>query len=203
MTVLKDILYKVALEKVVGNTAVAIRDLSFDSRKIGLDDVFIALRGTQHDGHDHIKKAVHQGAIAVVCEQMPEQLVNGITYVEVAHTQRALAVMAANYYKNPSAELRLVGVTGTNGKTTVSTLLYNLFTAAGYVAGLLSTVKIKVGKTEHPATHTTPDSLTVNRYLRNMVHAGVSHCFMEVSSHGIHQKRTEGLCFAGGIFTNL
>tara|TARA_R100000306_G_scaffold665_1_gene1493 strand:- start:38162 stop:39607 length:1446 start_codon:yes stop_codon:yes gene_type:complete len=196
-------LYKVTLEKVVGNTAVAIRDLHFDSRKVGLDDVFIAIRGTVSDGHEFIKKAVDNGAIAVVCEAMPEQLVNGVTYVQVSDSQQAMAIMAANFYGNPSENLKLIGVTGTNGKTTIATLLYNLFTAAGFECGLLSTVKIMIGTSELKATHTTPDSITINKHLAEMVEAGVAFCFMEVSSHGIHQKRTEGLHFTGGIFTNL
>lgn len=203
MILLKDILYKVTLEKVVGNTAVALRNLEFDSRKIGLDDVFIAIRGTLSDGHDFIKMAVDKGAIAIICEVIPEQLINGITYVQVKDSQQAIAIMASNYYDNPSSQLKLIGVTGTNGKTTIATLLYNLFTKAGFEVGLLSTVAVKVGKTTYSATHTTPDSLTINAYLREMVDTGVSYCFMEVSSHGIHQKRTEGLHFGGGIFTNL
>ncbi|MFC7356793.1 UDP-N-acetylmuramoyl-L-alanyl-D-glutamate--2,6-diaminopimelate ligase [Jejudonia soesokkakensis] len=203
MNLLKDILYKVSLNKVVGNTAVAVRDLTFDSRKVGLDDVFIAIRGTQSDGHEYIKMAVDKGAIAIVCEEMPANFVNGITYVQVTDSQQALAMMAANYFGNPSEKLKLVGVTGTNGKTTITSLLYNLFTEAGYECGLLSTVKILVGKKTYKATHTTPDSLTINKYLQKMVEAGVEFCFMEVSSHGIHQKRTEGLQFKGGIFTNL
>lgn len=203
MILLKDILYKVTLDKVVGNTSVAIRDLNFDSRKVGLEDVFIAIKGTISDGHGYIKNAVDQGAIAVICEELPAQIVNGITYVQVADSQQALAVMASNFYDTPSDNLKLIGVTGTNGKTTIATLLCNLFTEAGYEVGLLSTVKIRVGKSEYPATHTTPDSITINSYLRKMVDAGVEFCFMEVSSHGIHQKRTEGLTFAGGIFTNL
>ena len=203
MITLKDILYKVSLEKVVGNTAVAFRELQFDSRKVGLDDVFIAIKGTQSDGHQFIKKAIDQGALAVVCQQIPKEIINGITYLQVQDTQQALAIMASHFYGNPSAELQLVGVTGTNGKTTIATLLYTLFTSAGYNVGLLSTIKVIIGATEHPATHTTPDSLAINKYLRQMVDAGVAYCFMEVSSHGIDQKRTEGLHFAGGIFTNL
>jgi len=203
MIVLKDILYKVTLEKVVGNTAVAVRNLAFDSRKVGLDDVFIAVRGTLSDGHDYIKIAVDKGAIAIICETIPEQLINGVTYVQVNDSQQALAVMASNYYENPSAELKLIGVTGTNGKTTIATLLFELFTKAGFEVGLLSTVAVKIGKNSYVATHTTPDSLTINAYLREMIDAGISFCFMEVSSHGIHQKRTEGLQFSGGVFTNL
>ena len=203
MITLKDILYRVSLEKVVGNTAVAFRELQFDSRKVGLDDVFVAIKGTQSDGHQFIKKAIDQGALAVVCQQIPKEIINGITYLQVQDTQQALAIMASHFYGNPSAELQLVGVTGTNGKTTIATLLYTLFTSAGYKVGLLSTIKVIIGATEHPATHTTPDSLAINKYLRQMVDGGVAYCFMEVSSHGIDQKRTEGLHFAGGIFTNL
>ncbi len=203
MITLKDILYKVSLEKVVGNTAVAFRELQFDSRKVGLDDVFIAIKGTQSDGHQFIKKAINQGALAVVCQQMPKEIINGITYLQVQDSQQALAIMASHFYGNPSRELQLVGVTGTNGKTTIATLLYTLFTSAGYKVGLLSTIKVIIGATEHAATHTTPDSLAINKYLRQMVDAGVAYCFMEVSSHGIDQKRTEGLHFVGGIFTNL
>ena len=203
MITLKDILYKVSLEKVVGNTAVAFRELQFDSRKVGLDDVFVAIKGTQSDGHQFIKKAIDQGALAVVCQQIPKEIINGITYLQVQDTQQALAIMASHFYGNPSAELQLVGVTGTNGKTTIATLLYTLFKSAGYKVGLLSTIKVIIGTTEHAATHTTPDSLAINKYLRQMVDAGVAYCFMEVSSHGIDQKRTEGLHFAGGIFTNL
>ena len=203
MITLKDILYKVSLEKVVGNTAVAFRELQFDSRKVGLDDVFIAIKGTQSDGHQFIKKAINQGALAVVCQQMPKEIINGITYLQVQDSQQALAIMASHFYGNPSRELQLLGVTGTNGKTTIATLLYTLFTSAGYKVGLLSTIKVIIGATEHAATHTTPDSLAINKYLRQMVDAGVAYCFMEVSSHGIDQKRTEGLHFSGGIFTNL
>ncbi|NQV75755.1 MAG: UDP-N-acetylmuramoyl-L-alanyl-D-glutamate--2,6-diaminopimelate ligase [Bacteroidetes bacterium] len=203
MILIRDILYKVTLEKVVGNTSVAIREIQFDSRKVGLDDVFVATRGTLSDGHDFIKTAVDKGAIAIICEEMPKQIINGITYVQVSNSQQALAIMAANFYENPSEKLKLVGVTGTNGKTTISTLLYNLFKAAGYEVGLLSTVKIMVGSLQYKASHTTPDSLTINKVLREMVATGVEFCFMEVSSHGIHQKRTEGLHFTGGIFTNL
>jgi len=139
----------------------------------------------------------------VVCQQMPKEIINGITYLQVQDSQQALAIMASHFYGNPSRELQLVGVTGTNGKTTIATLLYTLFTSAGYKVGLLSTIKVIIGATEHAATHTTPDSLAINKYLRQMVDAGVAYCFMEVSSHGIDQKRTEGLHFAGGIFTNL
>lgn len=203
MIVLKDILYKVSIEKVVGATDVAIQKIEFDSRKVALNDVFVAIKGSVSDGHTFIDTATDQGAIAVICEELPDSLINGITYVQVNSSSKALAYMASNFYGNPSAALKLVGITGTNGKTTISTLLYTLFQKQGYPTGLLSTVKVMVGGARYSATHTTPDSLTINRYLREMVDAGISHCFMEVSSHGIHQHRTEGLEFTGGIFTNL
>ena len=203
MIILKDILYKVSLEAVVGNTNVAVNDIHFDSRKVSLNDVFVAISGTLSNGHDFIKMAVDKGALAVVCEQMPEQIINGVTYVQVKNSKEALATMAANYYGNPSENLKLVGVTGTNGKTTIASLLYQLFTKAGFKCGLLSTVQVLVGEERYPATHTTPDSLTINKYLKLMNEAGVEFCFMEVSSHGIAQHRTTGLKFVGGIFTNL
>ena len=203
MIILKDILYKVSIEAVKGSTEMAIHTIDFDSRKIAENDVFIAIRGAVSDGHDYIEKAINQGAIAIVCDTFPEIIVNGITYIQVKDTNRALAFMAANYFGNPSQELKLVGVTGTNGKTTIASLLYQLFKKASFKVGLLSTVKILVDDTEYKATHTTPDSITINRYLREMVDNDVTHCFMEVSSHGIHQKRTEGLHFEGGVFTNL
>ncbi len=203
MAQLKDILYKVTINAVSGSTGVEVNAVDFDSRNIKQNDVFVAITGTAVDGHDFIETAITNGAVAVVCETLPEKLQDGITYVEVAHSSQALAFMAANYYGNPSENLRLVGVTGTNGKTTVTTLLYQLFKKAGYKVGLLSTVKIMVDDQEHKATHTTPDSLTINKYLKLMNDTGVEFCFMEVSSHGIHQNRTEGLHFEGGIFTNL
>lgn len=203
MILLKDILYKVTIETVIGNTAVAFGNIHFDSRSVSLNDVFVATRGTVVDGHNFIKQATDQGAIAIICESLPAQTINGITYVLVEDSHKALALMAANFYSNPSESLKLVGITGTNGKTTVATLLYQLFTSAGYKAGLISTVKVMVGESRLSATHTTPNPIALNAYLNEMVLAGVEFCFMEVSSHGIHQKRTEGLKFVGGIFTNL
>lgn len=191
------------MEAVIGNTGVAVTNIHFDSRKVALNDVFVAVRGTISDGHQFIDTAVNQGALAIVCQEMPEKIVNGVTYVQVANSQKALAIMASNYYDSPSENLKLVGVTGTNGKTTVATLLYDLFSKAGFKVGLLSTVKIMVGDQSFPASHTTPDSLTINSYLKLMNDLGVEFCFMEVSSHGIAQDRTTGLKFAGGIFTNL
>ncbi len=203
MILLKDILYKVTLDKVVGNTTVAIHNIEFDSRKVSLNDVFVAVKGTISDGHQFINKAADQGALAIICETLPEKIINGITYIQVPDAHQALGIMASNFFGNPSEELKLVGVTGTNGKTTVTSLLYQLFKKAGMEAGLISTVKIMVGDVQYKATHTTPDPLTINKYLREMVDAGVEFCFMEVSSHGIHQKRTQALHFAGGVFTNL
>lgn len=203
MKVLKDILYKVAIEAVKGPTDIVVNKIEFDSRKIELNDVFVAIKGSLSDGHTFIDKALAQGASAVICETFPEKIVNGVTYIQVKSSNEALAFLSANFYENPSQKLRLVGVTGTNGKTTIASLLYQLFKNAGYKVGLLSTVTILVDETEYKATHTTPDSLTINHFLNEMVEAGCEFCFMEVSSHGVHQKRTEALHFEGGIFTNL
>lgn len=200
---LRDILYKVTINAVVGSTDLTFSNLVFDSRKVSLNDCFIAIRGTLSDGHEYIKTAVNQGALAVICEELPEVIVNDVTYVQVEDSKKALAIMASNYFGNPSETIKLIGITGTNGKTTIATLLYNLFKKAGYKVGLLSTVKVLVDENEYPATHTTPDSITINFYLNEMAINGVEYCFMEVSSHGIHQKRTEALTFAGGVFTNL
>ena len=203
MIVLKDILYKVSIEAVKGSTEIAVNKIEFDSRKIQENDVFVAIRGTLSNGHDFIEKALNLGAVVVICDTLPDVIVTGITYIQVKDTNSALAFMANNYYDNPSSKLKLVGITGTNGKTTVASLLYQLFKKAGYKVGLLSTVKIMVDEVEYKATLTTPDSLTINYYLNEMVAIGCEYCFMEVSSHGIHQKRTEGLHFEGGVFTNL
>lgn len=203
MKILKDILYKVAIEAVKGPTDIAINKIEFNSRKIELNDVFVAIKGSLSDGHTFIDKALELGASAIICETFPERIVNGVTYIQVKSSNEALAFLSANFYENPSQKLRLVGVTGTNGKTTIASLLYQLFKNAGYKVGLLSTVKILVDETEYNATHTTPDSLTINRFLNEMVEKGCEFCFMEVSSHGVHQKRTDALQFEGGIFTNL
>jgi len=203
MKLLKDILYKVTINAVVGDTGITINKVEFDSRLIKDKDVFVAISGTITDGHKYIEKAISDGTIAVVCETLPEKLQDDVTYIKVDNSNQALAYMAANFYEHPSENLKLVGVTGTNGKTTVTSLLYQLFKKAGYKVGLLSTVKVMVDNTTYKATHTTPDSLTINKFLKQMNDEGVEFCFMEVSSHGIHQSRTEGLQFKGGIFTNL
>ncbi len=203
MKLLKDILYKVSVNAVYGATNIEVTEIVFDSRKIQKGAVFVAQKGVSVDGHLYIEKAINLGATAIICEELPEERNDTITYVQVEDSNTTLAIIASNFYENPSKKLKLVGVTGTNGKTTIASLLYQLFTKAGYATGLLSTVKILVDTTEFKATHTTPDSVTINQYLSKMVAAGVEYCFMEVSSHGIHQKRTEGLEFTGGIFTNL
>lgn len=191
------------MESVSGSTDVMVSALEFDSRKVSADAVFVAQKGLQFDGHQFIEKTIQNGAIVIICEEFPVKMNEEVTYVKVKDSNEALAVLAANFYDNPSSELILVGVTGTNGKTTIATLLAEQFKKAGYKSGLISTIKVIIGDKEIEATHTTPDSLTINRVLREMADLGVSHCFMEVSSHGIHQKRTAGLHFKGGIFTNL
>ncbi|MBE7653545.1 UDP-N-acetylmuramoyl-L-alanyl-D-glutamate--2,6-diaminopimelate ligase [Tenacibaculum finnmarkense] len=203
MKKLKDILYKVSVNKIYGTIQASINEVVFDSRLVQKNDVFIAQKGGTVDGHQFIEKAIDLGATVIVCQDIPSDKKQDITYVEVTDSDATLAIMAANFYDNPSKKLQLVGITGTNGKTTIASLLYQLFKKAGHKVGLLSTVKIMVDDKEHKATHTTPNSLAINKYLSLMIDAGVTHCFMEVSSHGIHQKRTEGLHFVGGVFTNL
>ncbi|MCB0458828.1 MAG: UDP-N-acetylmuramoyl-L-alanyl-D-glutamate--2,6-diaminopimelate ligase [Flavobacteriaceae bacterium] len=200
---LKDILYRVSVEAVRGSTDVQINTIAFDSRKVSKGDVFIAIKGGTADGHKFIASVIENGAVAVVCEVLPAEINTNVTYVLVEDSKEALAYMADNYFDNPSQEINLVGVTGTNGKTTIASLLYSLFKKLGYKVGLLSTVKVMINDKEFPATHTTPDSISINTYLKQMVDDGVEYCFMEVSSHGIHQKRTKGLHFTGGVFTNL
>ncbi|AZQ45085.1 UDP-N-acetylmuramoyl-L-alanyl-D-glutamate--2,6-diaminopimelate ligase [Nonlabens ponticola] len=203
MMQLKDILYKVSLEKVIGSTDVSIENIHFDSRSVAGNDVFVALTGVQMDGHEYIDKAIENGATAVIVENLPVTQINKVTYVVVDNSHKALALMAANFYDNPSADLKLIGVTGTNGKTTTTSLLYQLFKNCGYKTGLISTVEILIDEVVVPTKHTTPDPLTINKHLASMRDAGVDYCFMEVSSHGISQERVTGLHFAGGIFTNL
>ena len=203
MKLLKDILYKVSVNAVYGDTNVKVAQVDFDSRKIVKDSLFVAQIGNSVDGHLYIDKAISLGATTIICEKLPIRLEANITFIQVEDSSKTLAIIASNFYDNPSSKLKLIGVTGTNGKTTVASLLYQLLKKSGYKTGLLSTVQILVDTTVFNATHTTPDSVTINSYLHQMVLLGVDYCFMEVSSHGIHQKRTEGLEFAGGIFTNL
>jgi UDP-N-acetylmuramoyl-L-alanyl-D-glutamate--2,6-diaminopimelate ligase len=203
LKLLKDILYKVSVNAVYGDTNVKVAQVDFDSRKVVKDSLFVAQIGNSVDGHLYIDKAISIGATTIICEELPIRLEENITFIQVEDSNKTLAIIASNFYDNPSSKLKLIGVTGTNGKTTVASLLYQLFKKSGYKTGLLSTVQILVDTTVFNATHTTPDSVTINSYLHQMVLLGVDYCFMEVSSHGIHQKRTEGLEFAGGIFTNL
>jgi UDP-N-acetylmuramoyl-L-alanyl-D-glutamate--2,6-diaminopimelate ligase len=203
MKKLKDILYKVALVEVAGSTDVAVSVVHFDSRKVVDGTLFVAIKGTLTDGHKYIDQTIEKGAVAILCEDMPEKRHDGITYVKVKDSSAALAIIAANYYDHPSAKLKLVGITGTNGKTTTATLLFNLFIGLGYKVGLLSTVRNQINTQQFPATHTTPDSLELNRVLNEMVAASCTHCFMEVSSHAIVQNRIAGISFTGGVFTNI
>jgi len=196
-------LYKVAVESVVGTTDLMVESLAFDSREVLSNTLFVAQKGLIFDGHKFMDAAIEKGATVIICEDMPKEFFKNLTYIQVKDSNEALAIIASNFYDNPSEKLKLVGVTGTNGKTTIATLLYRLFKNSGHKAGLLSTIKIMIDELEQPATHTTPNSITINSVLHEMVLAGVGFCFMEVSSHGIHQKRTAGLHFAGGIFTNL
>tara|TARA_R110000782_G_scaffold270436_1_gene371081 strand:- start:171150 stop:172604 length:1455 start_codon:yes stop_codon:yes gene_type:complete len=200
---LKDILYKTGIEELVGNTNVAIDKICFDSREVEDASLFVAVVGTATDGHQYINQTIEKGAVAIVCEQFPEQLHDGITYVRVKNSAAALGIIAANFYDNPSNELKLVGITGTNGKTTTATLLHELFMQLGYQVGLLSTVVNKIGNEAIPSTHTTPNAVELNKLLRKMVEAGCDYCFMEVSSHAIHQHRVTGVAFSGAVFTNI
>lgn len=203
MKLIRDVLYKVAIKSVLGSTDREVSKIEFDSRKVQQNNVFVAIKGNANDGHHYIEKAIKKGAIAIVHEDDFKTKHQGVTYIQVDNSAKALALMASNYFNHPSHNLNLIGITGTNGKTTVASLLYDLFKAAGYKVGLISTVKILVHEQFYTATHTTPDSLSINHYLKLMNDAGVEFCFMEVSSHGIDQFRTEGLLFKGGIFTNL
>ena len=203
MKELKDILHGIPVRQVIGNLNVSVDSLCFDSRKVVPGSLFVAVVGTQTDGHAFIERAVAGGASVILCEQLPEKIQDDVTYILVDDTAFALGVSTSNYFDNPSKKLRLVGVTGTNGKTTIVTLLYKLFRELGYEAGLLSTVQNQVGDRVVAATHTTPDPVVLNQLLHEMVVAGCDYCFMEVSSHAIVQQRIAGLNFAGGIFSNI
>ena len=200
---LKDILTNCNLLEIVGEKDVDVADITFDSRKVSQGTLFFAVKGTQVDGHDYIDGAIEKGASVVVCEKMPRKKADKVTYVKVDNSAYVLGVGASNFYGNPSEKLKLVGVTGTNGKTTIATLLYRLFTGAGYNCGLLSTIENIVNRDVVPSTHTTPDPIELNALLQQMVDKGCEYAFMEVSSHSVAQDRIAGLHFAGGIFTNL
>ena len=201
--ILSDVLYNVKLTAIKGSTSLGLTGIETDSRNIKAGYAFVAVRGVKTDGHEFIDKAIANGAAVVVCEEMPAVLKEDVTYVQVANTGAAAGWMAANYYGRPGEKMKVVGVTGTNGKTTIATLLYKLFTRLGYTCGLLSTVENQIGTTVLPATHTTPDAISLNKLLREMLDAGCSHVFMETSSHALHQHRVTGLAYAGGIFSNI
>ncbi len=203
MKLLKDILYKAGIIEVIGSTNIAITALSFDSRKIEKDSLFIAIKGTLSDGHKYIEDTITKGAIAILCEELPEAINDKVTYIKVKDTSAALGIIAGNFYDNPSEKIKLVGITGTNGKTTTVTLLFSLFKKLGYKVGLLSTVKNQINNEIIPATHTTPDAIQLNALLRQMIEKGCTHCFMEVSSHAVVQNRIAGVHFSGAVFTNI
>jgi UDP-N-acetylmuramoyl-L-alanyl-D-glutamate--2,6-diaminopimelate ligase len=203
MKLLSDILYKVSIEEVVGSTHTAIASVTFDSRNVKKDTLFIAIIGTATDGHKYIDSAITSGAVAIICEVLPEQTLEHVTYVKVKDASYALGIIACNFYDNPSEKIKLVGVTGTNGKTTTVTLLFNLFRALGYNVGLLSTVQNKINNTVIQSTHTTPDALSLNELLNEMVKSGCDYAFMEVSSHAVVQNRIAGVSFTGAVFTNI
>ena len=200
---IKDILTNCNLLEIEGDKDIDILGIAFDSRMVAQGTMFFAVKGTQVDGHDYIVNAIESGAIAVVCEKMPKSKQEGVTYIKVDNSAYVLGMAASNFFGNPSEKLRLVGVTGTNGKTTIATLLYRLFTEAGYKCGLLSTIENIINRDVVPSTHTTPDPIELNTLLKQMVEAGCEYAFMEVSSHSVAQDRIAGLHFAGGIFTNL
>lgn len=203
MAELKNILYKVSLKSSYGSMEADVKGISFDSRKVQPGFLFVAVKGSTSDGHAFISKAVELGATVIVCEQLPEAVNENITYVAVKDSAQALGIISANFFGNPSEKLKLVGVTGTNGKTTTVTLLYQLFGAMGHRSGLISTVENKIVDQVIPSTHTTPDPIQLNELLKKMVEAGVTHAFMEVSSHAVDQERIAGVKFAGALFTNI
>ena len=203
MKKLSDLLYKVSIEKLIGNVGSSIKNISFDSRKIESGYIFFAIKGYDLDGHKYIPQAITQGATVVVCEELPEELSDYVTYVQVKNSSIALGIVASNFYDNPSEKVTLAGITGTNGKTTTTTLLYNLFTQLGFRCALLSTIENRISDKVLNSNHTTPDPITINQLLAQAVDEGCQYAFMEVSSHGIHQNRLAGLTFKIGAFTNI
>jgi UDP-N-acetylmuramoyl-L-alanyl-D-glutamate--2,6-diaminopimelate ligase len=201
--ILQDILYKVAITSVQGNMGITVNSLQIDSRKVTAGCCFIALKGAAADGHQFINKAIESGAVVIVCETLPQKLQEGITYIATGNSAEAAGLMSHNFYGEPSAKVKLIGVTGTNGKTTIATLLFKLFSALGYKCGLISTVQNQIGNVIAPATHTTPDTINLNALLAQMVNEGCEYVFMEISSHAIHQHRIAGLQFAGALFSNI
>jgi UDP-N-acetylmuramoyl-L-alanyl-D-glutamate--2,6-diaminopimelate ligase len=203
MKTIKEIVKNIGVVQMIGSDQVEVMGLAFDSRKVAEGFLFFAIRGTHNDGHQYIDTVIAKGVIAIVCEDIPEQLIAGITYIQVENSAIALGLLASAFYDFPSEKLKLVGVTGTNGKTTTATLLYRLALGLGYGAGLISTICYKINEETIPASHTTPDQLQLNELMSNMVEAGCEFCFMEVSSHAIDQYRIAGLDFDGGIFSNI
>lgn len=203
MKSLKDILGGIELLETRGDLSVSVGSIQFDSRRVKTGDLFVAVKGTHVDGHQFIAKAIEMGAVAVACEEIPENIPAETVVVRLVNSQKMFGRMAASFYGNPTQNLKVVGVTGTNGKTTIATLLYHTFTMLGYQVGLISTIKYYVGKNEFHATHTTPDALQIQELMAKMVEAGCTYCFMEVSSHAVDQDRISGIEFDGGIFTNL
>lgn len=203
MKLLKDILFRTRIQQVHGSTNVAVENVAMDSRQVKPLSLFVAVHGVTVDGHDFIGKAIDSGANAIVCERMPENLQTGITYVQVLNSAEALGYIASNYFDNPSEKIQVVAVTGTNGKTTTATLLYNLTRKLGFKTGLLSTVENKINDQVIPATHTTPDAISLNKLLAEMVHQDCTYCFMEASSHALHQHRLTGVLLKGALFTNI
>ena len=203
MKLIREILYKVEINSVVGNTSVSIEKVEFDSRLVTKGDMYVAINGVNVDGHDFINQAIVNGAVCIICENLPKEIADEVVYISVPNSRDALAFISSNYFDNPSGKLNLIGITGTNGKTTISTLLFELYKNIGIKSGLLSTVKIVIDNEVFPANQTTPDSLSINKYLNEMVCNEVRYCFMEVSSHGIDQSRIKGLNFKGGVYTNL
>jgi UDP-N-acetylmuramoyl-L-alanyl-D-glutamate--2,6-diaminopimelate ligase len=203
MRLLSDLLYKAGAIEIRGSVNLAVMSLTADSRKVQKNGMFVAVKGTRSDGHDFIPAVIEAGCLVVVCEQLPEQTDEKVTYVVVKDASKALAIIASNFYDNPSEKLKVVGVTGTNGKTTTATLLYHLFMKMGYPCGLISTVVNKINDTAIPSTHTTPDAIQLQALFDDMVKTGCTHVFMEVSSHAVVQYRVSGVMFSGGIFTNI
>ena len=203
MKLLKDILYRSRISEVVGSTDVAIEKVCFDSREVVSNSVFVAVKGTLADGHKYIDATIKSGAIAIVCEILPENIIEGVCYVKVRNSAEALGYIASNFYDVPSEKMNVIGVTGTNGKTSIVSMLFDLFTNLGYQCGLLSTVVNKIGDREIESTHTTSDAVTVNSLIAEMVDEGCDYCFMEVSSHALEQHRVTGVSFRQGVFTNI
>ncbi len=200
---LNELLENIKPISIHGDGSVAISSICFDSRHAKDDCLYVAQKGSLSDGHDYINHSISSGASAIVCEELPQNLISGITYIRVENASESLGYIASSYYNNPSEELSLIGITGTNGKTTSVTLLFNLFRAMNIPCGMLSTVENRINNTVLPSTHTTPDAINLNKILRQMADQGCEYCFMEVSSHALSQNRTAGLHFRGGIFSNL